>query len=77
MAIDVRSSRNRSAVSMGDDERTEPLPPPELIDGEEFLRRVRKLIEQNADRDPLFAALKEKLDRHEADAKGSGRSTNG
>jgi hypothetical protein len=62
---------------MGHDERTEPLPPPELIDGEEFLRRVRKLIELNADRDPLFAALKEKLDRHEADAKGSGSSTNG
>jgi hypothetical protein len=62
---------------MGDDERTEPLPPPELIDGEEFLRRVRKLIEQNADGDPLFAALKEKLDRQEADANRSGSSTNG
>ncbi len=62
---------------MGDDERTEPLPPAELIDGEEFLRRVRKLIEQNADGDPLFAALKEKRDRQEADANRSGSSTNG
>ena len=77
MAIDVRSSREQSDMSMGDDERTEPLPTPEQNDGEEFLRRVRKLIEQNADSDPLFAALKEKLDRHEADAKGSGSSTNG
>ena len=53
---------------MSSDEATEPLPPPELIDGEEFLRRVRKLIEQNADRDPLFAALKEKLEQDDADA---------
>jgi hypothetical protein len=51
---------------MNADEATEPLPPPEAIDGEEFLRCVRKLIEQNADRDPMFAALKEKLDRAHA-----------
>jgi hypothetical protein len=62
---------------MSEDDAPDPLPVPEIIDGEEFLCRVRKLIEQNADRDPLFAVLKEKLARQEADAKRSGRSING